>query len=49
MTLQQQCENVEEKIYNEIELILGEIEITQKNYKEALIHLKKLLLAQLAH
>ena len=43
MTLQQQCENVEEKIYNEIELILGEIEITQKNYKEALIHLKKLL------
>ena len=30
MTLQQQCENVEEKIYNEIELILGEIEISQK-------------------
>ena len=43
MTLQQQCENVEEKIYNEIELILGEIEITQKNYKEAFNHLKKLL------
>ena len=43
MTLQQQCENVEEKIYNEIELILGEIEISQKNYKEALNHLKKLL------
>ena len=43
MTLQQQCENVEEKIYNEIELILGEIEISQKNYKEAFIHLKNLL------
>ena len=25
MTLQQQCENIEEKIYNEIELMLGEI------------------------
>ena len=43
MTLQQQCENVEEKIYNEIELTLGEIEITQKNYEEALKHLKNLL------
>ena len=43
MTLQQQCENVEERIYNEIELILGEIEIVQKNYKEALKHLKNLL------
>ena len=43
MTLQQQCENVEEKIYNEIELILGEIEISQKNYIEALKHLKNLL------
>ena len=43
MTLQQQCENVEEKIYNEIELIMSEIEISQKNYKEALRHLKKLL------
>jgi hypothetical protein len=43
MTLQQQCENVEEKIYNEIELILGEIELSQKNYPEALKHLKKLL------
>ena len=43
MTLQKQCENVEEKIYNEIELILGEIELSQKNYKEALKHLKKLL------
>ena len=43
MTLQQQCENVEEKIYNEIELIMSEIEISQKNYREALRHLKKLL------
>jgi len=43
MTLQQQCENVEERIYNEIELILGEIELNQKNYSEALRHLKKLL------
>lgn len=43
MTLQQQCENVEEKIYNEIELIMSEIEISQKNYREALKHLKKLL------
>ena len=43
MTLQKQCENVEEKIYNEIELILSEIELSQKNYKEALKHLKKLL------
>jgi hypothetical protein len=43
MTLQQQCENVEEKIYNEIELIMSEIEISQKNYREALGHLKKLL------
>lgn len=43
MTLQQQCENVEERIYNEIELILGEIELNQKNYTEALKHLKKLL------
>ena len=43
MTLQQQCENIEEKIYNEIELIMSEIEISQKNYKEALRHLKKLL------
>jgi hypothetical protein len=43
MTLRQQCENIEEKIYNEIELIMSEIEISQKNYKEALRHLKKLL------
>ena len=43
MSLQQQCENVEEKIYNEIELIMSEIEISQKNYREALKHLKKLL------
>ena len=42
-TLQQQTENVEEKIYNEIELILSEIELSQKNYKEAMFHLKKLL------
>ena len=43
MTLQQQCENIEEKIYNEIELMLGEIEFSQKNYSEAYKHLKKLL------
>ena len=43
MSLQLECENIEEKIYNEIELILSEIELSQKNYKEALRHLKKLL------
>ena len=43
MALQQQCDNMEEKIYNEIELILSEIEISKKNYKEALKHIKKLL------